>query len=213
MTGSGVLDTTITKLNVSRSATVATRQQAGQIGVAPHQWPTPDGPPLRENSWTTPGRALASFQVHWAATKQYAPSEDITYRAVEDWLPGLPTSVTAAVQHLSRELLVADNPAGPARDDLLVGQNRVHRDGDCQSSTGHAPRRSGPRDDSGPPHQLPAMIGGRPVVSRWASEPSACGWLVSGSQAASVRWSWRRGRRRGVRAAVADTDDGQGVRG
>ena len=107
-----VLGTTFTAPTTSRPAAVVIRQQASTIGLAPLQWPTPDGPPLTGNPWSTPGRALASFKVHWATANQWSPDDDITYRTVDQWLPRLPMTVREVVEHLSRELLVTETPAG-----------------------------------------------------------------------------------------------------
>ncbi|GAA0986125.1 DUF1800 domain-containing protein [Nocardioides aquaticus] len=107
-----VLGTTFRPPTAPRPAAQVIRQQASTIGMAPHQWPTPDGPPLTAGPWATPGRALASFRVHWAAANQYSPSDDVTYRSVAEWLPRLPMTVRAVVDHLSRELLVAETPEG-----------------------------------------------------------------------------------------------------
>ncbi len=79
--------------------------QCHAVGAEPHGWPRPDGPPLDNESWSTPARMLASMDLHWVMSGRWWPKEGITYRAPRDWLPRREIRFDLLVDHLSQQLL------------------------------------------------------------------------------------------------------------
>jgi len=78
--------------------------QSSTIGLAPMEWPRPDGQPMDNRAWATPARALASMEVHWSLAGGWWPSKGVTYRQPLDWVPELPITFAELVDHLSRRL-------------------------------------------------------------------------------------------------------------
>ncbi len=108
-----VLGTTISSPTSARSASLILRQHAAFIGMQPFDWATPDGAPLRGETWATPARAMASTRVHWATGTGAFPKDDIVYRTPQQWLGSTtPTTMRAIVTELSRQILVSEPPAG-----------------------------------------------------------------------------------------------------
>ncbi len=87
------------------SAVNAMLWQAGNLGVEPYAWPTPDGQPVDNRSWASPSRMLASLDLHYTMSGGWWPTKDVTYRADPAWLPRRSLRFDLLVDHLSQELL------------------------------------------------------------------------------------------------------------
>ncbi len=61
--------------------------QASDLGQRPFSWPTPDGQPLDNASWSSPSRMLASMNLHYSMSGGWWPTAGITYRTPAEWLP------------------------------------------------------------------------------------------------------------------------------
>ena len=94
-----------------RSAANAIVWQSREIGLMPHAWPRPDGPPLDNESWCNPARMLASYRVHNVLSGGYYPTVDVRYRSRRAWMPPLPARFEDVVDHVARQLL--GRPATP----------------------------------------------------------------------------------------------------
>lgn len=68
-------------------------------------WPRPDGAPLADEHWCTPGRMLGSFRMHWNLAGGLDPTADVIYRKPASWLPKPSIAFDLLVDHLSRLLL------------------------------------------------------------------------------------------------------------
>lgn len=79
--------------------------QANSIGAVPHDWPRPDGQPIDNESWSSPARLLASFEVHWVMSGGWWPRVGITYRTPRDWLPFKRVRFDLLVDSLSQRML------------------------------------------------------------------------------------------------------------
>ncbi len=79
--------------------------QAGSIGIYPLAWPRPDGQPMDNVSWSSPGRLMASMNVHYTVSNGWWPTKGVHYREPKDWLPKVRVKFVDLVDHLSRELL------------------------------------------------------------------------------------------------------------
>ncbi len=79
--------------------------QADTVGAVPCAWPRPDGQPLVNAAWASPARMLASFDVHWVMSGGWWPSEGITYRTPQQWLPQPKVRFDVLVDHLCQQLL------------------------------------------------------------------------------------------------------------
>ncbi len=79
--------------------------QTDSVGARPCSWPRPDGPPLVNDAWSTPGRLLASMEIHWVMSGRWWPDEGITYRSPRGWLPKPRVRFDVLVDHLSQRLL------------------------------------------------------------------------------------------------------------
>lgn len=89
----------------SRSATAVMLGQTGALGLTTGAWPRPDGPPATNVAWSSPLRALASVDLHWAVATRGWPQAQVVHREPASWLPPLPTTLRDLVDHLSRLLL------------------------------------------------------------------------------------------------------------
>jgi len=87
--------------------------QSQSMGQRVFDWPTPDGFPLRNESWVGVSRMLNSFQTHHLQAGSYFPSKQATHRPPAWWLPALPARFDEVVDHVCRKLL-----ARPASADL-----------------------------------------------------------------------------------------------
>lgn len=79
--------------------------QCHGLGAEPHGWPRPDGPPLDNESWSSPARMLASMDLHWTMSGGWWPTKGISYRAPKDWLPRATIRFDLLVDHLAQQLL------------------------------------------------------------------------------------------------------------
>ena len=95
-----------------KSAANAIVWQSRSIGLMPHAWPRPDGPPLDNRSWCNPARMLASYRIHNVLSGGYYPTADVRYRDRGAWMPPLPATFAQVVDHVSRQVLC--RPATPA---------------------------------------------------------------------------------------------------
>jgi hypothetical protein len=68
-------------------------------------WVSPDGPPDRMISWSSPSRMLNSFKFHWALTGGYYPKERVSYRKPGYYLPQKKIRFDQFVDHLCRTVL------------------------------------------------------------------------------------------------------------
>ena len=89
----------------TESAANAMIWQAESLGLSPHAWPRPDGSPVDDDVWASPARALASLELHWGLSGGWWPSEDVTYRKPESWVPRKGLKFHDLVDSVSRELL------------------------------------------------------------------------------------------------------------
>lgn len=96
----------------AKSAANAIVWQSRAIGLMPHAWPRPDGPPLDNRSWCNPARMLASYRIHNVLSGGYYPTAEVRYRDRRAWMPPLPATFAQVVDHLARQLLC--RPATPA---------------------------------------------------------------------------------------------------
>ncbi len=71
-------------------------------------WPRPDGAPLRNDAWASPGRVLRSCGVHQDQAGGYWPTKDVTYRKAASWLPTASLTFQDLVSHLCRAWLGRD---------------------------------------------------------------------------------------------------------
>ncbi len=67
-----------------------------------YQWPRPDGPPDRNTAWASATRMLGSFRMHWNLAGGWYPSDAVTYRRPESWLPQRRIRFDQYVDHLCR---------------------------------------------------------------------------------------------------------------
>jgi uncharacterized protein (DUF1800 family) len=87
--------------------------QSQAMGQRVFDWPTPDGFPLRNESWLGVSRMLNSFQTHHLQAGGYYPNKEATHRAPDFWLPRLPARFDEVVDEVCRRLL-----ARPATADM-----------------------------------------------------------------------------------------------
>lgn len=79
--------------------------QAGSLGTTPYGWPRPDGQPLDNESWSSPGRILASMQLHYDLAGGWWPTAGTHYRSPRQWLPDTPVRFDDLVDHLAQQVL------------------------------------------------------------------------------------------------------------
>lgn len=87
------------------SAIAAMLWQVGGIGLIPFSWATPDGQPLDNESWSSPGRLMGSMDVHWQLAHGHYPDEAVRYKAPMKWMPAPAVRFDELVDHLSQQLL------------------------------------------------------------------------------------------------------------
>ena len=125
--------------------------QAGSIGIYPLAWPRPDGQPIDNASWSSPGRLMASMSVHytlsggWWPTKgaHYAQAGRLAARASACGSTTWSTTSPAQLLHRPRQRPPAE---GLLRGDRAQAQ-REDRRGARPRRVGHAP----------PAHHLPRL--------------------------------------------------------
>ena len=99
------LQVRLSRPTTDQAAVNAMLWQAGNLGVTPFGWPTPDGQPADNSSWSSPSRMLASMDLHFALSGGWWPKEGIGYRAPTDWLPRRRLRFDLFVDHLCQQVL------------------------------------------------------------------------------------------------------------
>jgi uncharacterized protein (DUF1800 family) len=89
----------------ANSAANAIYWQVGSLGLAPYNWPRPDGQPVDAKAWTSPTRLLASMSLHWNMAGRWWPTKDMTFTLPPAFLPAEKVLFSDFVDHLSRVLL------------------------------------------------------------------------------------------------------------
>ena len=79
--------------------------QVAGIGAVPFDWPRPDGQPADNQSWSSPARLLASMETHWSMSGRWWPSDGISYRSPQDWMPLKRMRYDVLVDHMCQQLL------------------------------------------------------------------------------------------------------------
>jgi hypothetical protein len=102
-----VLDIRMDRPKDDESGVNALLWQAGSVGIYPLAWPRPDGQPIDNDSWSAPGRLMASMNVHYTLSYGWWPTKGVHYREPKDRLPKVRVRFADLVDHLSRELLHA----------------------------------------------------------------------------------------------------------
>ena len=87
------------------SGVMAIQRQAQMIGQAPFYWGSPDGQPIDNDAWSSPGRLLGSLRVHYGLASQNWPSSGASYRSQGSWLPSRRTRLDELVDHLAQRIL------------------------------------------------------------------------------------------------------------
>jgi hypothetical protein len=105
-----VLDIRMDEPRDDDSAVNALLWQAGSIGIYPLAWPRPDGQPIDNATWSTPGRLMSSMSVHYTVSNGWWPTKGAHRPEGKDWLPRVRVRFDDLVDHLSRTLLHV--PAG-----------------------------------------------------------------------------------------------------
>lgn len=85
--------------------------QSDAMGQRPFDWPRPDGFPIVGESWSGVSRILNSFHAHHLQAGAYFPKEQAVHRKPASFLPRLPATLGAVVDHVSRQVLA--RPASP----------------------------------------------------------------------------------------------------
>lgn len=75
------------------------------LGLAPWNWPRPDGQPVDAVSWSSPSRALASMSFHWWLAGGQVGATDVSFPTPVSHLPQRKILLRDLVDHLSRQLL------------------------------------------------------------------------------------------------------------
>jgi Protein of unknown function (DUF1800) len=89
--------------------------QAEAMGEQPFHWPTPDGPPLVNDAWTSVSRMLGCWRAHLTLAGRFWPKTAMRTRRPLQWMPPLPARFDVVVDHVCRQLL-----ARPANDALIA---------------------------------------------------------------------------------------------
>jgi len=101
-----LLGVTLSPPTLPESAANQMYWQVAALGLAPFNWPRPDGQPIDNAAWSTPTRVLASMTQHWNMAGGWWPKVEIAFPARGKWLPrrsGM--DFRDLVDHLSRRLL------------------------------------------------------------------------------------------------------------
>lgn len=70
-----------------------------------NHWPRPDGTPLTNSAWASPGRVLHSVKAHHDQAGGYWPANEVTYRKASSWVPTASLPFRELVDHLCRSWL------------------------------------------------------------------------------------------------------------
>ena len=88
------------------SAANAILWQASGLGLSPHAWPRPDGPPVTDEVWASPSRALGSMSMHWSMAGGWWPRAGLRHPTPDRWMPAKkPIRFADLVDEVSRDLL------------------------------------------------------------------------------------------------------------
>jgi uncharacterized protein (DUF1800 family) len=98
-----VLGTEVKKPTGSGSYATSAQWAHGELPL--NHWPRPDGAPLRNSAWASPGRVLHSTGIHQDQAGGYWPTKDVTYRNAASWLPVASLTFQELVDHLCRAWL------------------------------------------------------------------------------------------------------------
>lgn len=79
--------------------------QVSALGLAPYNWPRPDGQPVANTAWASPTRALASLSLHWNMAGGYWPKAELARTLPPSYLPAPSLAFRDLVDHLSRLFL------------------------------------------------------------------------------------------------------------
>lgn len=101
--GARVLGTDARTPTNDGSYAVAAQWAHGELTL--NSWPRPDGNPLRNSAWASPGRMLHSAGVHENQAGGYWPNKDVSYRNAASWLPSTSLPFQELVDHLCRAWL------------------------------------------------------------------------------------------------------------
>jgi uncharacterized protein (DUF1800 family) len=74
------------------------------VGQVPFGWGPPNGFPDTANVWTSPGRMMGSYHVHYSLAGGWWPSTGVEYRRRASWLPQKRIRFDQFVDHLCRVL-------------------------------------------------------------------------------------------------------------
>lgn len=74
-------------------------------GMAPYDWPQPNGYPETNLPWSSAGRALDSFDVHRSLGARWWPTDQARFPSYKSWLPALPATFDKVVSHVSKQVL------------------------------------------------------------------------------------------------------------
>jgi hypothetical protein len=88
-------------VNGSSSANQINWQVSG-LGLAPYNWPRPDGQPVANAAWASPTRALASLSLHWNMAGGYWPTAELARPQPASYLPAASLPFRDLVDHLAR---------------------------------------------------------------------------------------------------------------
>lgn len=89
----------------SSSAANAILWQCAEVGLAPFEWPRPDGRPDSADAWTSTSRILASLDLHLKMGGGWWPRTDVRHRPSRAFIPQRRMRFDQLVDHLSRSLL------------------------------------------------------------------------------------------------------------
>lgn len=76
-----------------------------EFGQAPYEWPAPNGFPEVSAAWTSAGRLLNGMGHHVNLAAGWWPAQDATRPRPGAWLPPLPATLDAVIDHVGRQLL------------------------------------------------------------------------------------------------------------
>jgi uncharacterized protein (DUF1800 family) len=74
------------------------------VGQVPFGWGPPNGFPDTANVWTSPGRMMGSYHVHYSLAGGWWPNTGVEYRRHASWLPQKRIRFDQFVDHLCRVL-------------------------------------------------------------------------------------------------------------
>jgi uncharacterized protein (DUF1800 family) len=99
-----VLRTQIHRPRRGTDAANAIYHVAQTAGQAPFAWPRPDGFPDSSAAWSSAGRLIGAYHMHYNFSGGWYPSTGVTYRSPQSWLPVRRIRFDRFVDHLCRLL-------------------------------------------------------------------------------------------------------------